>query len=314
MALTTRNFTFKRFIESGEPIEEYADRVSPHGGRYLPFDLVFRDLNVGTFSKIDPTIVGPFRPFSITKALGADWRFDLRPDMIVPILTSDFSPAWLAEYQASQPADVGTSQALLTAHRASASIVTSNLFSSQSAPDAEDDFRQQLSLKLLQTLDSAALVGSGGSQPLGLINQPGTLKTTFGGAPSWNSVLQFEKLLGNANGEPAGARLGFAVSVNTRYVWKSTPRTTNGSMFLMNDDGTVGGVPSAATTELSSDQAIFGNWSDLLVAVFFGGCWITNDKFTKATTGESIITAHLYCDAGAKRPASFVVSTDSGAI
>lgn len=168
-------------------------------------------------------------------------------------------------------------------------------------------------MKLLQTADAAALVGTGGVQPLGLINQPGTIKTTFGAPPTWSSVLQFEKLLGNANAEPPGARLGFAVSVNTRYAWKTTPRTTNGSTFLMNDDGTVGGTPSAATTEISTDQVVYGNWADLLIAVFFGGVWITVDKYTRSTNGESIITAHLYCDAGAKRPGSFVVSTDSGA-
>jgi HK97 family phage major capsid protein len=319
--ISKRNFTFQKFLTTDVNVEGCEDRISPHGGRYLPFDLIFRDLNVGTFSaggaltapKIDDKIVGPYRPLPVCATLGADIRFDLKPDMIVPILTSDFSPAWLAEYQASTAADLSAAQALLTAHRASASVVVANLLLNQSSPDFEADFRGQIALKLLQTLDSAALVGTGGVQPLGLINQPGTIKTAFGGAPNWSSVLQFEKLLGNANAEPAGARLGFAVSVNTRYVFKNTPRTTNGSTFLMSDDGTIGGALSAATTELTTDQVIFGNWRDLLIAVFFGGCWITVDKMTLSKTGEAVIVAHLYADAGAKKPGSFVISTDGGA-
>jgi len=321
MALSQRNFTFRKFLTSSESIEGYEDRISPHGGRFLPFDLVFRDLNVGTYSaggaltapKIDGKIVGPFRPLPICGTLGADLRFDLKPDMIVPVLTSDFSAQWLAEYQASTSGDLSAAQALLTAHRVSASVVVSNLLSNQSAPDFDQDLREQISLKLLQALDAAALVGSGGVQPLGLLNQPGVTKTTFGGSATWSSVLTFEKLLGNLNAEPAGARLGFAVSVNTRFKWKSASRTTNGSTFLMNDDGTVGGTPSAATTEITSDQVIYGNWRDLLIAVFFGGAWITVDPYTLSKTSELLVTAHLYCDAGAKRPGSFVVSTDSGA-
>jgi transglutaminase-like putative cysteine protease len=81
----------------------------------------------------------------------------------------------------------------------------------------------------------------------------------------------------------------------------------------MNDDGTVGGTPSAATTEISTDQVVYGNFRDLLIAVFFGGAWITVDPYTKSATSELLVTAHCYCDAGAKRAGSFVISTDSGA-
>jgi hypothetical protein len=121
----------------------------------------------------------------------------------------------------------------------------------------------------------------------------------------------------NSNADIVGASLGYALSPNAKFIWRTTPRGAGLSSFLAEGDSVAGFYPIASSTELNAgnagDRAIFGNWSDLYLGIFGQGVFCTVDPYSKAPTGERVLICHIYTDAGSPRPQSFAVSVDSAA-
>ena len=85
------------------------------------------------------------------------------------------------------------------------------------------------------------------------------------------------------------------------------------------DAGLVNGYRAFATNQLSSftinagtgagaatNGCIFGNFNDLIIANW-AGIDVVTDPYTAAATGEIVVTIHLMCDIGVRRPRSFCV-------
>jgi hypothetical protein len=64
----------------------------------------------------------------------------------------------------------------------------------------------------------------------------------------------------------------------------------------------------------SSDQTILADWTQLVLAIFGDGVDVVYDPYTKASTGEIVITVSFYYQAFIKRPEVFVVSANAGSI
>jgi HK97 family phage major capsid protein len=322
--MNTRNFNWRTFLNTREPIEGFENRVmANNSGRFVPFDLLTRDLNAGTFSaggalvgeKVEPGIIPFLRAASISGRLGAKVITGLVPNTGTPVMVGDFQANWMTESQQAPTADVTLAQVLTTPHRISISLNASKLLALQSSADFESFVASEATAKLFQALDQAALNGTGGSQPIGILNAEGVSNVTFGGAATWAKILNFEQDLGDANAD--GPAMGWAQSPATRAKWKSTQRASGTSTYLQSDDNSVAGYSSAMTTELNAanagDKCVFANWSDLAIGIFFDGVWVSVNPYSLDTTGETRYVFHLYCDVSLLHPASFVVSTDSAA-
>jgi HK97 family phage major capsid protein len=318
-----RNFSFRKFIE-GEPIEDLGEpQISPHGGRAMPLDLLFRDLGTDTFSGGGALVgqstlkdVTPFlRARTVCGKLGADIRTGLTMPTNFPVLTADFSAQWLAERATVTTQDLAVAWASMTPHRISISLNASTLLSTQSVADFDLLIQQQATQKLFQALDQAALNGTGGVQPIGVLNTPNVPPFTFGGSATWSKVLSAPQAVKNANA-PDGS-FGWAVSPDVEARWKNIQKFSGSSTTIMDDRGNVAGYSSEFSTELNSTNAsnrvIFGSWNDLKIGIFGDSAWVTINPFTNSANGEKVFTLHLYCDAGITRPACFIASTDSGA-
>jgi hypothetical protein len=321
--LSLSNFTLDEFLKTDREVEGAEGMRSVHGGKYLPFSLLARDMQAGVASQggalvtqaVDQTVVPFLRAKSVCGRLGADMRVGLRPPTSLPVVLGDFNAQWLGENQECEAGDLRFGNALLSPHRISISITASKLLSAQSAPDFDQMISSQATAKLMQALDQAALTGSGGVQPIGILKTNGIATVTFGGPVTWPNFLKFEQTLGNANAD--GASMGFAQSWDTRARWKQVQRETGTSTYIQDDDNRAGGFTTAATTELNStnagDKVIFANWSDLVIGTFGNGVWVQKNPYLLAKSGEDQWSMHLYCDCGVKRTASFVVSIDSAA-
>jgi HK97 family phage major capsid protein len=322
--MNTRNFNWRTFLNTREPIEGFENRVMQgNSGRFVPFDLLTRDLNVGTFSaggaltgqKVESGIIPFLRAKSVCGRLGATVITGLVPNTGTPVMVGDYQAAWMAESQQATSADVTLAQVLTTPHRITISLNASKLLALQSSADFESFVASEASAKLFQALDQAALNGTGGTQPIGILNAAGTSQVTFGGAASWPKILSMEQDIGNANAD--GPAMGWAQSPDTRAKWKAIQRASGTSTFLQADDNTVAGYTAAMTTELNStnagDKCVFGNWSDLAIGIFFDGVWVSVNPYSLDTTGETRYVFHLYCDVSLRHPASFCISTDSAA-
>jgi HK97 family phage major capsid protein len=313
-------FTWGEFLSTDAHIEGYQGMVlEGQPGRYVPFDLLRRDMGLSTFSKggalvgehVEPEVIPFLRSKSICARLGAQVVTGLRPPTGFPVVTGDFSAQFSDEFYQTQPSQVTLGQQGLTPRRLSCVVIASKFLEKNSGVDFDAFITEQASAKIFQTLDTAALTGTGGNLPIGILNAQGTSTVTFGGAATWPKILNFEQDLGNANAD--GPRMGWAQSPNTRAKWKAAQRASGTSTFLQADDNTVAGYPSSMTMALSTDQCIFGNWSDLILGVFFNGFWVTNNPYTLSDEGQSRWAFHLFCDVTMRHPASFCVSTDSAA-
>lgn len=299
--------------------------------RYLPFSMILReakaamrrDLQAGVEALggaflgqgVEPDVASYLRPKSAVARLGATIKTGLKPPTSLPVLKSDFLATWLSELQSETPQDLNVAQALLSPHRVTACVTASKLLPIQSSPDFGALLADQATAKLMQALDQAALTGTGGAQPIGLFNTTNVQTVTFGARATWPTILTFENLIGNVNAD--GLNLGWAQSPNTRLIWKQVQRATGSSVYLQDDFNRVAGYQSAMTTELNStnagDRCVFGNWSDMVLGIFGAGVFVLKNPYTLAKNGEDQWTFTLFCDCGAIRPQSFVVSTDSAA-
>ena len=73
------------------------------------------------------------------------------------------------------------------------------------------------------------------------------------------------------------------------------------------------GYRAAVTQQILNNQVVFGNFKELVLAMWGDGVDLTNDKYTRADMGEICITANTYADVMLRHPQSFCVSADSGA-
>jgi hypothetical protein len=186
----------------------------------------------------------------------------------------------------------------------------------QTGDAAEQYLRQEVADQIGVFFDRLILDGQGGAEPLGIMNTPGVGSVVYGaGWPSvWPSVLASELNLATANADISDG-LGWAVSPLTRNHWKQTSKIalSNIPIFIW-ENGLVNEYPAIATNSLSgTNQTVFGNWKDLLVLLWGNGTEFIFDPYTKASTGNMVITANFWGNLVMRHAQSFCVSADSAA-
>ena len=87
----------------------------------------------------------------------------------------------------------------------------------QSSPDVETLARNDLALQLAETLDYAAIAGTGAPQPTGILNTPGIEIVSAGangGVPTYDMIADLVGALEDANAE--GPNSGFLMGTKAR--------------------------------------------------------------------------------------------------
>jgi hypothetical protein len=323
--------------------KEASDEVAKRGGGLLtgfaiPFDVLAadrgrRDMQVNVFGQggamVGTEIASPVELLrnSITALrLGAQIWTGLRSNIGVPRQTAAGAISSLSEIAQAQVSDPTLDQPLLQPKRVSAKRIYSRQLLAQSSPSIEGFLRQDLFDGFAVKLDYLMYNGAGSnSEPLGIINTPGVGAVQFGGTATWQKVLAFELALAQANAEKSDARIAFVTTPSVRNAWKSTAinlagATTVSSKQLWeagtwNDgstDGIVNQYRAATTNQILNNQVIFGNFKELILAMWTDGISVTNDIFTKADTGEVVITGIAFVDVLLRHAQSFCVSSDAG--
>jgi HK97 family phage major capsid protein len=171
--------------------------------------------------------------------------------------------------------------------------------------------------------DLAALSGTGGAQPIGIINTTGVgIQAVTEGTPTWAQVVGFESIVAGANAD-FGA-LAYVVSAQGRGVLKQTPKAGATGPFPIymwenpidaarasEGEGTVNGYRALATNQLNTatngDKVIYGNWEDVIIADWEG--WeVLVDPYTLSRNGEIQVTIFNFTDIGIRHPGSFCYS------
>ena len=274
--------------------------TTPNAGGYL----VGEDLLGGSLIEL-------LRNNMIVSQMGARNMSGLVGDVAIPKHTGGATAYWLAENAAVTASEQTFGQLALTPHRLATRVPYSKQLLAQASIDVEAFVRQDITTVLAIAKDLAAINGSGADgQPLGIINTTGVSTVTFGGAPSWAKVVEFETDIGTSNALVGS--LAYLTTPAVRGKWKTVEKASGTAQFLwQTNDAPVNGYRAEASNQVPSDKVLFGNWGDLIVADW-DGMDIVVDPYTLAANYQVRIIITILTDLGVRQPASFSVSTDAG--
>jgi HK97 family phage major capsid protein len=279
--------------------------------------LVAEDFLGGSFIEL-------LRNKTLLTQLGVGTLSGLVGNVAIPRQSGAATAYWLAEGESVTATDQAFSQVASTPRRLAAQTAFTKQLLAQSSLDAEALIRDDLMRVIAIAKDLAGIAGTGGSQPLGILNGPtsaagsapnilGTV--TFGAAPTWANVVAFENAIETGNADIG--TMQWLSNPTVKNKWKTTVKVANYPVFLIGDDNRAAGYPmnvtnQIATTGAYANRAIFGAWGQAMF-MDWAGMDVVVDPYTQAASNKIVVTLNMFSDFIVRHWPSFAVSTDSGA-
>lgn len=241
------------------------------------------------------------RADSAIVATGATVYDNLQSVFAVPREAGKATAYWVAE-GVPPPAESDPTLGL-------ASVVQRTLIARTALPvqllrqsSAELVIRRLLTRSVGEALDAAAISGTGGAQPLGIINTPGVAAAS-GTALSYATIAaQIEVLM------LAGARAGdlFALAGPTAAKILSTRERATGSGFIL-DGGRIANVPCTVSANVPASALILGVAAQLAIASWGPGISVRTNESSGFNTASVDLRVSIDADVTVLQPAAFVV-------
>jgi HK97 family phage major capsid protein len=185
----------------------------------------------------------------------------------------------------------------------------------QSAADVEALVREDLGATLATALDFKSLFGTGANnQPLGILNQPGISRWTFGADPLFDGYLR--GVIAPEDADIPMTNPGWIANPRCWASGISTPKFPNTGITVISENDTCLGYRYFRTTQIpvtgpTGGLVFFGDWPQLLLAQW-GTLDILVDPYTLAARAMVRIVLHTFFDCNLRYPEAFAVSTDPG--
>lgn len=249
----------------------------------------------------------------VVARMGARVLSGLSGNIAIPKITGGATAYWGGEVEQVAQSQQTFGQLILTPHRLVGDTVFSKELLVQSSLDVEMFVRDDLMATLALAKDLAALAGTGGNQPLGVINTSGlATSVTFGAAATFPKVVEFETNVATANADTDSAKMAYITTAAAKGKLKSKLKDSVAGAGYIWENETVNGYPAYATNQVPGNLLIFGNWKDLIIADW-NGIDVVVDPYSLKRTGQIEITISQWTDIGIRHPVSFSISTDSAA-
>lgn len=287
-----------------------------------------RDLYTGDFGSggaLVPTelmtpIIEPLRNWTALDKVDVRFLGGLSGNIVIPRQTGVVAPQAVSEIGALVASQPDFDQISARPRRCGNQTKYSKQLIFQSSPDVEALIRDDNFKQIALLIDELGINGSGaGSQPLGVMNQPGIFAQIFGGTPTIALIEAMATKIRAANIREA---LAFLTTSNTRGRWRSIAAALVNATTVISgqqnaiwtgsdDEGDVTGRAAYDSQQIPNDQVILGAW-DNLIWFQWAGVEVVVDPYTGAGTGEWLITMNTYNDFAVRHPQAFCVSGDSG--
>jgi HK97 family phage major capsid protein len=264
----------------------------------------------------------------VTAQLGAEVFTNLRGDISFPKQTAKATAAWKTETGALDEQDQDIGQVLLAPNKVGAFTEYSTQLMHQSSIQVEQFVRRDLSRAIAESIDAAAINGSGsGSEPTGILNTVGigaVLGGTNGAAPDWDHIVDLETSLGDSDAD--AGRLAYLTNSAVRGKLKKTFVDSSSNAERVWDNrtpmnplnGYAAGVSNLVPRNLDKGTAsgicsalIFGNWEDLMIGFWGDSVSLLVNPYSKDTQGLIRITAWSFADIGLRNAQSFAAMQDA---
>jgi HK97 family phage major capsid protein len=287
-----------------------------------PFSsLLTRDLNVNassnaalTVSTSIPEIQQALRPTSLIMKLPIQ-VIPAEGVFVLPRLSTGTSATPLSELQVLSSADPSFGATGAGPARLSVQVTLSKQLLAQAAgsESLNDVLKRDLARAISQNLDNQIINGNGVAGTVtGIANLASTLTPfTFGAAATWSAYVGAQKQL-ETNFLDASSSY-YLIGPATAAKARQALRGTSTGLFILEDDH-ISNIPVYVSSFSGvSEQVIVGDWQQVVVGIWGGGFDFTVDFYSKAGSGEVVVTCLLYFNVYVRRPQALVVSTDSGA-
>ena len=178
----------------------------------------------------------------------------------------------------------------------------------QSSLDVENLIRNDLAQSMAIAIDDGALEGSGSSgNPKGITNTTGinTVSLSSAAAPTFAEMIEMETSIRVDNA--LMGNLGYIVHPTNYGFLKSKEKATNTAQFVaVNDE--INGYKAIVSPQLTVNNYVFGNYSDLLIGMF-GGLDIVVDPYSNSTSGTVRVVCLQSVDTAVRHATSFCVAS-----
>ena len=253
---------------------------------------------------------------SVARAMGARVLSGLEGNVVFPRQTGKATVTWQAgEHTSVTATDQALGQLSMTPKTAIAITDVSEQLLRQSSPSAEQFVMADLAADIaIDGVDAAALNGTGGAQPLGIVNTPGISSAQDAATATYAKILAFPVAAGSQNairGNP-----GWVTNIAGASVLMQKFRVANTDTPLWEGnllDGSLVGFRAMSSQQVASGNLIFGSWDELVIGEW-GVLELATDtggtRFNSATVG---IRAMWMVDVMIRYPQAFVVSVNLSA-
>ena len=178
----------------------------------------------------------------------------------------------------------------------------------QGSLDVENLIRNDLAQSMAIAIDDGALEGSGSSgNPKGITNTTGinTVSLSSAAAPTFAEMIEMETSIRVDNA--LMGNLGYIVHPTNYGYLKSKEKATNTAQFVaVNDE--INGYKAIVSPQLTVNNYVFGNYSDLLIGMF-SGLDIVVDPYSNSTSGTVRVVALQSIDTAVRHATSFCVAS-----
>lgn len=200
--------------------------------------------------------------------------------------------------------------------------ISRTMLLASAAPGIEDLVRRDLTAGIARTIDAAALVGTGGVQPLGVLNTEGLGLTTLGanGGPlTFAAIADLIGTVQDANADADGETFMFLGSPRVRRAAAKITDTQNRPLGL---DVVFEGFPTAFSNQLPSNGTkgtgsglatlLFGDVSSVFVGMWGQGVEVLANPFAQDAyaRGNVQIRVVCTCDVALRHPQQWAAITD----
>lgn len=313
--------------ECTETVSKRIGRQPETGGFFIPFDVrssAFEgggrrdfmqagDAELGgntVATDLRLPMVELLRNNMVMSQLGPQTLSGLVGNVAIPKQTEGGTAYWVSEEGTIPDSTQKVGLITLTPKRLGARTPYTRQFLRQSAIGAEAFVRNDLMQELALAWDLAAFDGTGANgQPRGIMRTPGTNEITFGGAPTWAKIVDFETQVDVRNA--LTGNIAYVTTPAVRGKWKVTEKAANTAQFIWT--GTeVNGYSALTTNQIPTNRVVYGNFNSVILADW-EGMEVVVDPYTKAAEGRVVITIQTLVDVGVRYAKSFAISKDSGA-
>lgn len=286
----------------------------PLGKFAIPLDklehrALYPNYLVGASGPAGLSFIEMLRNKSIAFRLGAQHLTNLTDSVAIPRQITDAALAWVAPNGAVTATDQALGQLSMTPKTCIAiTEVTEQLLDQASA---DTIVMSGLAAVVAVGVDAAVINGTGGAQPLGILNRP-EVAAASGTSLGYAGLVAAQKTVADASAVVNPQALGYATTPTVAELLKNRQRFTSTDSSLWKGalhEGEIEGVRAVASKQLPTATALYGDWSTVYVGEW-GPLLLSADRggtrFNQAVVG---IRARWMVDVIVTSPGSFVKIT-----